>query len=139
MTDKELKKLSRAELLEMLLQQTREVERLSRELEKAELLLRQRQLVVEQTGNLAQAALELNGIFEAAQATADQYLENIAAMESQTRRKCDEMIQNARAEARKFWEEIRKDIQNPYMEHMKWQRILNILDENTQDETQVKQ
>ena len=35
MTDKELRKLSRAELLEMLLIQTKEVERLSKELEQA--------------------------------------------------------------------------------------------------------
>ncbi len=76
MTDKELKKLSRYELLEMLLEQSKEVQRL-KELEKANALLEERQILIHNAGSIAQAALKLNGVFEAAQKAADQYLENI--------------------------------------------------------------
>lgn len=77
MTDKELKKLSRAELLEMLLEQTRRVETLQKELEQKNAMLEDRRLKEEEAGSIAHAALALNKVFEAAQAAADQYLYNI--------------------------------------------------------------
>jgi len=80
MTDKELKRLSRAELLEMLLEQTRKVEALEAELEQKNKELENKRLIMEKAGSLAEAALELNGVFEAAQKAADQYLYNIELM-----------------------------------------------------------
>lgn len=77
MTDKELKKLSRAELLELLLESNRENERLRKQLEKAKGLLANRAIEIENAGSIAEAALALNGVFEAAQKAADQYLENV--------------------------------------------------------------
>lgn len=77
MTDKELKKLSRAELLELLLESNRENERLRKQLEKAKELLASKVIKVENAGSIAEAALALNGVFEAAQKAADQYLENV--------------------------------------------------------------
>lgn len=77
MTDKELKKLSRAELLELLLESNRENERLRKQLEKAKGLLASRVIEIENAGSIAEAALALNGVFQAAQLAADQYLENV--------------------------------------------------------------
>lgn len=84
MTDKELKRLSRAELLEMLLAQMERNEELNRRLERAENALKSRRIEIEQSGTMAEAALRLNGVFEAADQAARQYLENIrrAARES---------------------------------------------------------
>ena len=101
MTDKELKRLSRSELLELLLVQTRERERLEKELEEARKMLEDRQLRIDKAGDLAHAALEINGVMEAAQAAARQYLENIERMERETRRRCDEMLIKATMEAQK--------------------------------------
>ena len=84
MTEKELKHLSRAELLELLLLQTKETERLMKKLEKADRMLSDRYLQVEKAGDLAHAVLEVNGIMEAAQAAAQQYLDNIIRMEQET-------------------------------------------------------
>ena len=39
--------------------------------------LKDREICIEKAGNIAQAALELNHIFEDAQAAADQYLESL--------------------------------------------------------------
>lgn len=80
MTDKELKKLSRAELLEMLLEQSKELELTKQQLEIANKRLEERTIVLEQSGNIAEAALRLNGIFEAAQKAADDYIESIKSV-----------------------------------------------------------
>lgn len=117
MTDKELKRLSRGELLEMLLFQTQEVDRLKQELENAEERLQQRKIDQENAGSIAQAALQLNGVFDAAQAAADQYLENIKAleaksiercrlMEERTKDKCRAYVRKAESDAAGYWEEL---------------------------------
>ena len=134
MTDKELKKLSRAELLEMLLMQTREVDRLNGKVAELEDRLQQRRLQYENAGDIAQAALQVSGIFEAAQAAADLYLENVTALESkteercrlleeQTEEKCKAYIRKAEMDANKFWEEIREEIRDPYLAHERWMQI----------------
>lgn len=77
MTEKELHKLKRAELLEMMLAQSREIEALRARIETLEIKLADREIRIRESGSIAEAALKLNGIFEAAQAAADQYLENV--------------------------------------------------------------
>ncbi len=77
MTDKELRRLSRSELLEMLIAQMQENEKLKQSLEEANAALSNRRIVIEQAGTMAEAALRLNGVFEAADEAARQYLENI--------------------------------------------------------------
>lgn len=81
MTNKELKRLSRRELLEMLLDQSKEVERLQRELKEAKRQLSDRQILIDNAGSIAEAALQLNHVFEAAQEAANQYLENIMGLQ----------------------------------------------------------
>lgn len=80
MTDKELRKLSRSELLEMLLIQSKEVERLKNELEEANRKLEERKILLAESGSIAEAALKLNDIFKVAQNAADQYLESIKGL-----------------------------------------------------------
>lgn len=77
MTDKELRKLSRRQLVEMLLIQSRETEELRKKLDAAQKELESRELTVRKAGSIAEASLRLQKVFEAAQAAADQYLENI--------------------------------------------------------------
>jgi len=77
MKTQELKKLSRADLLDLLLKERRENERLRAQLRKACQHLAGRKKQLEQAGSVAEAALELNHVFAAAQAAADQYLENV--------------------------------------------------------------
>ena len=72
LTKKELKKLSRAELLELLLVQTLEVERLREELEETKQLLEDKKIRVEKAGSLADAVLQVNEVVNAAQKAADQ-------------------------------------------------------------------
>lgn len=86
MTDKELKKLSRADLLELLLASNRENERLRKQLDEAKELLANKEINIDHAGSIAEAALVLNGVFEAAQKAADQYLENTRRLAEEQRK-----------------------------------------------------
>ncbi len=77
MTEKEFRKLSRAEYLELMVEQGREIKRLKEELEQTRSELRKKEIRIEKAGSIAEASLGLNEVFAAAQAAADQYLENI--------------------------------------------------------------
>lgn len=75
-----LRKLRRADLLEMLIEQGKEVEALRTQVEELQKKLDEKTIRLEQAGNIAEAALKLNGVFEAAQAAAQQYLESVQEM-----------------------------------------------------------
>jgi hypothetical protein len=123
MTDKELHRLKRQDLLQLLVSQGREAEKMKQQIKELNLLLQQsedtcerlknrldekdkkieklkarldhkderihtlkdlverrrsyRQIALEESGSIAEAALRLNGIFEAAQKAADQYIYNL--------------------------------------------------------------
>ena len=72
-----LRKLSKLQLLELLAQQERELQTLRKELEEKNAALEDRRIRVEKAGSIAEAALKLNEVFEAAQRAADQYLESV--------------------------------------------------------------
>lgn len=84
LSDKELRKLKRVELLEMLLELSRENEDLMLELEEKNriiealnLQLENRKIDLKHAGTIAEASFKLNGVFEAAEKAAEQYLENL--------------------------------------------------------------
>ena len=76
----ELKKLNRAELLTMLISITEKCEDLERQLEEANKKLEERELKIAESGSLAEAVLKINGVMEAADKAAAQYLDSIKAM-----------------------------------------------------------
>ena len=80
MTDKELKKLNRKQLLELLLRQTERVDKLEQELAETKQRLEDKRITEMEAGSIAEAALRLNGIFEAAEAAAAQYVDNVKHM-----------------------------------------------------------
>ena len=93
MTEKELKKLSRKQLLELLLKQTEHSEQLQLQVDQLQEQLRSRRLAIRNAGSLAEASLRLNDVFEAAQAAADQYLENVRKnSETEVRRAKEAML-----------------------------------------------
>lgn len=102
MTDKELEKLNRRQLLEMLLEQTKRVEELEAQLAEKDKQLADRQTIVERAGTINQATLELNKALEAAQNAANHYLEtaklcslHCSDMLASTKRRCGEMEKQA--------------------------------------------
>ena len=77
MTDQQLKRLNRSKLLQMLLEIERENETRRARNKELEEKMRKRELQLAESGSIAEAALKLNGIFEAAQKAADQYVYNV--------------------------------------------------------------
>ena len=69
-----LRKLNKLQLLELLAQQEREIQALQELLVVRDAELAERRIRIAQSGSIAEAALKLNDVFEAAQKAADQYL-----------------------------------------------------------------
>lgn len=95
MTAKELKRLRRSDLMEMLLELSKENQALRTQLYEAEKKLEDRMIMIADSGSLAEAALRLNRIFEDAQAACEQYEQNVwqrcEQMEAEARRRCEAM------------------------------------------------
>ena len=69
--------MRRSELLEIMLEQQKEIDRLQKELEKTKALLADKRIMKRRAGTIAEAALKLNEIFETAQRAADQYVYSV--------------------------------------------------------------
>ena len=83
MNDSELKKLSRADLLQLLLDERRENERLQLKLKETEEKLSERTIAIDEAGSIAQAVMQLNGVFKVAEAAASQYVENVQRLQTE--------------------------------------------------------
>ena len=77
--------------------------------------LADRTITISNAGSLAEASLQLSGIFEAAQDSCQYYLDNIRQlserqnsvcrqMEAETKEKCDRMVAEAELKAQQCWE-----------------------------------
>ena len=125
MTDKELRRLSRSELLEMLIAQTEENDRLKIRLEQAEAQLRDRRIAIDKAGSLAEAALSLNGVFQAAEAAAQQYLENIQRISGQQDTICRSMKEKTEKETAQIRQEAQAYSQKVHAEaDAYWKQIV---------------
>lgn len=91
MTDRELKKLSRTELIEILIDLSKENEQLRARLADVQQQLADRMIAIEDSGSIAEAALKLNDVFAAAQRACDQYVQNVQA-------RCDRMAAEAQVQ-----------------------------------------
>lgn len=130
MTEKEMRRLSRAELLELLLVQTKETERLREKLKKTEAMLADRYLRVQKAGDLAHAVLEINEVALAVQEAAQQYLDNIVTMEQETRLECQRILAEAQAEANRLRSGTKQDAQPGAGMDPLFAEIIDLIEEN---------
>ena len=84
MKEKELRRLKRVELLDMLIEQGRladaqaeEIKKLKKEIEELNRKLEERRISLEETGSIAEASLKIAKVFTAAEDSAKIYLENL--------------------------------------------------------------
>ena len=115
MTERELRRLSRTDLLELLLAQRRENEQLRCILDETQSQLADRTIKIDKAGSIAEASLQLSGIFTAAQDSCQYYLENVKLlserqakvcqqMEEETKEKCERMVAEAELKSQQCWE-----------------------------------
>ena len=148
MTEKELRRLNRKELLEMLIVQSKELNRVQQELNETKRQLNDRRILLEDAGSISEAALKLNHVFEAAQEAANQYLENIkgghevsavsekpeeGAVPESAESKAEEILRKAEEERKALLEKTEKECAE-MMErteescrHMQYQALLEEL------------
>ncbi|MCD7777998.1 MAG: DNA repair protein [Clostridiales bacterium] len=81
--EKELRKMNRTELIEIIYALQQNEKNLRTENEKLKEELNEKIIRLEQAGSIAEAALSLNRIFEDAQAAAEQYLYSVKELQEQ--------------------------------------------------------
>ena len=112
MTDRELRKLSRSDLLEMLVDLSEELHLVKQQLRSAEEKLNNRQILIEKAGSIAEASLQLNGVFEAAEAASEQYVENLRNLSDRQ----DEIYRRVEAECREKAERRLEEVERKCMQ-----------------------
>ena len=108
MTDKEFKRLTRAQLVEIIYQLQLQVDQLTEQKQELEDALEDKRLRIRNAGNLADAALEINNCFQSAQKAADQYLNEIQVMLEETKAERRRILKEAREEARAILADAKK-------------------------------
>ena len=116
MTDKELKRLNRKDLLQIMIMQQKKVDSLNAELKEAKEELERRRILSENAGSIAEASLRLNQVFENAQKAADMYLENISLMNEGVKQDCLKQCLNTRSKCRELLQSTRERILNIILE-----------------------
>ncbi len=99
MTDKEFKRLSRSQLIDIIYQLQLKQNELTADNEKLSKALADKRLRVSKVGNIAEAALEIHNVMQAAQDAATHYLEEIRIMRNETEEKCRRLLEKAQKDA----------------------------------------
>ncbi len=99
MTDKEFKRLSRPQLIDIIYQFQLQVDQLTERNQELERELADKRFRLHNAGNIAEAALVMNDCFRSAQNAAEQYLNEIKAIREETEAQRQEILARAQAEA----------------------------------------
>ena len=113
LTEKELRRLRRTELLELLVEQGRVVERLQKEVAELRAEAEKREIGIANAGSIAEASLSLTKVFEEAQEAAKIYLENVerlsgdqdrisARREEESKRKAEQLLMSTAKKCREM-------------------------------------
>ena len=102
----------------------KEIAALKKELEGARAALKNRQIAIDEAGSIAMAALQLNGVFEAAQAASQQYIENIRSLSDRQASICAQRDAESKAEQeRRMQETTTKCAQMEYLSKKKCEEM----------------
>ena len=141
MVSKELRKLNRRELVDVIYQLKKNEEQMQEKIETLEAELEERRIHLSKVGSIAEAATNITGIFSGAQSTADLYLREISSMKEEAQRECEKLTEEAEkkieeaeqiiGEAEKKAEAIKIDMKTWYdvlasryeSDYKKWQKL----------------
>ena len=103
MTEKDLRRLNRYQLLELLIEQTQRADKLQARVDELEKQLQDRELKMDSMGSIAEASLQIGGVFQAVQAAAELYLSaakrNGEEIEAAAQRRAEQILKEAQAQA----------------------------------------
>lgn len=122
MTEKDLKKLNRYQLLELLILQTERADQLQARVDELEKQLQERELKMDSMGSIAEASLQIGGVFQAVQAAAELYLSaakrNGEEIEAAAQRKAEQILKEAQARTQ---EKDRENLEDIIYEALQWE------------------
>jgi multidrug efflux pump subunit AcrA (membrane-fusion protein) len=96
MVSKELKRLSRRELVDIIYQLKKNEQQLQEKITALEAALEEKRLRISKAGSVAEAAVSVSNVLSAAQEAADLYLHEIACMKAEAEQECERILAQAR-------------------------------------------
>ena len=127
MNGKELKRLSRRELVDIIYQLKKNEEEMQAEIDDLKGQLEEKRLNISEAGNIANAAVDITRLFSTAQNTADIYLREIESMKEDTEKECSRMVEEANKKVKMIMENGEKrilDLKIRYQaDYKKWQQL----------------
>ena len=107
--------------MEILLLQSKKIDRMQSEIEELQRELEKKDLKISESGSTAEASIRINNVFADAQIAADQYLKNVhnlhadteeecRILREKTEAECEEMKKQAKEQADKYFEQTRRII-----------------------------
>lgn len=100
MISKELKRLSRRELVDIIYQLKKNEQEMQEEIELLKNELQDKRIRISTVGSIADAAMSVTNVFSAAQMTADLYLREISCMREDTEKECAKKVEEAEKKVR---------------------------------------
>ena len=127
MISKDLKKLSRKELVDIIYQLKKNEQERREEVAALEQALQEKRIRVSVAGSIAEAATDITQIFSVAQTTADLYLREITFMKERTEQECAAKIEDANKKAEEILAEAKRqfdELNDRYKaDYEKWQKL----------------
>ena len=127
MASKELKRMSRRELMDIIYQMKINEQQMQEEIASLQAELQDKRIRLSSAGSIADAAASITDVFSAAQKTADLYLQEITCMKQETEKECAQKIEEARrtvegilSDGEKRYAELRRNYQADYG---RWQQL----------------
>lgn len=102
MISKEMKNLSRRELVDIIYQMKKNEQQMQEEIEMLQKSLQEKRIRLSTAGSIAQAATEITQVFSVAQTTADLYLHEITCIKADTEKECAKMLEDAKKKAKEI-------------------------------------
>ena len=127
MIGKELKKLSRRELVDVIYQMKKNEQQMQAEILSLQDALQEKRIRLAEAGSLSEAAAAITNVFSAAQMTADLYLREISCMKEETEKECAKMVEEAEQKVEQMLSAGEKQCENLRLyyqaEYQKWQQL----------------
>lgn len=127
MMSKDLKKLSRRELMDIIYQMKKNEQQMQDEITSLQEALQEKRIRLSTAGSIAEATASITNVFSVAQMTADLYLQEISSMKEETEIECAKKIEDANRAAEKIISDAEKQYAAVNVrcqaEYQKWQQL----------------
>lgn len=127
MNSKELKRLNRRELVDIIYQLKKNEQEMQEVIEALEKEVQDKRIRISAAGSIADAAMSMTNVFSSAQKTADIYLDEISKLKEDTEKECAKKIKEAEEKVKEIIADGEKKYANlkAYYkkDYKKWKRL----------------